>query len=268
MTEAIDPGRMLSMAGRRVLITGAAGHLGSATARALAALGADLLLTDLPRSGLQAISAQLLAEFDVRVEVAECELEDESDRNALIGAAGSDGLNVIVHNAAFVGTSELDGWATPFDQQSLGAWRRAIEVNLTASFHLTQGLAPVMRESGGASIVQVASIYGLVGPDWSLYAGTDMANPAAYAASKGGVLQLTRWLATTLGPEIRVNAVAPGGILRGQPAEFVERYERRTPLARMGHVGDMVGTVAYLASDLSAYVTGQVIAVDGGWTAW
>ena len=95
-----------------------------------------------------------------------------------------------------------------------------------------------------------------------------MANPAAYAASKGGLLQLTRWLATTLAPKIRVNAISPGGIARNQPSSFVERYEARTPLGRMATEDDFRGAIAYLASDMSTYVTGQNLRVDGGWCSW
>ena len=95
-----------------------------------------------------------------------------------------------------------------------------------------------------------------------------MTNPAGYGASKGGLLQLTRYLATVFAPKIRVNAITPGGIWRGQPEIFVNRYEKRTPLGRMGMEEDFKGAVAYLASDLSTYVTGQNLVVDGGWTAW
>ncbi|WP_404392457.1 SDR family oxidoreductase [Humibacillus xanthopallidus] len=95
-----------------------------------------------------------------------------------------------------------------------------------------------------------------------------MGNPAAYAASKGGLAQLTRYLSTVLALDVRVNAFAPGGIARGQDDAFVQRYERLTPLAQMGIEEDFRGVVTWLASDASAHVTGQVIAVDGGWTAW
>ena len=95
-----------------------------------------------------------------------------------------------------------------------------------------------------------------------------MNNPAAYGAAKGGLLQLTRWLSTVLAPDIRVNAITPGGVLRGQPEVFQERYTSRTPLRRMAIEEDFKGAVAYLASDLSAYVTGQNLIVDGGWSVW
>jgi NAD(P)-dependent dehydrogenase (short-subunit alcohol dehydrogenase family) len=95
-----------------------------------------------------------------------------------------------------------------------------------------------------------------------------MGNPAAYAASKGGLIQLTRWLATTIAPDVRVNVISPGGVYRNQPKKFVKRYVAKTPLGRMAIEEDFKGVIAYLASDLSAYVTGQNIIVDGGWTAW
>ncbi|PJC70354.1 MAG: short-chain dehydrogenase, partial [Zetaproteobacteria bacterium CG_4_8_14_3_um_filter_59_5] len=194
----------------------------------------------------------------------------QEQRNELVRQLKDDGegLNILINNAAFVGTSGLQGWSVPFEEQSVETWRRALEVNLTAVFDLCQGLAPMLRRSEGASIINIASIYGQYGPDWGLYEGTGMSNPAAYGASKGGLIQLTRWLATTLAPDVRVNAISPGGIFRNQPEPFVRRYAARTPLSRMGTEDDMRGSVAYLASDLSNYVTGQNLAVDGGWGIW
>jgi len=174
----------------------------------------------------------------------------------------------LVKNAAFVGTSNLQGWNTAFEAQSLETWRRALEVNLTAPFHLSQGLSPLLRRSKGANILNITSIYAEQGPDWRLYEGTSMGNPAAYGVSKAGLTQLTRWLATTLAPNVRVNALAPGGVSRGQPESFTKRYLEKTPLKRMAVEEDFKGFVALLTSDLSCYTTGQVIYVDGGWQVW
>lgn len=261
---------LMDMQGRRGLITGASGWLGRMMADTLIELGAELVLVDRPGSQLQETADALAARWGVAVEGLICDLEDDVQRADMMRTLIKTGrpLHVLINNASFVGTSGLTGWSVPFEQQGLKAWRRAMEVNLTAAFDLCHGLAPLMRESGQASIVNIASIYGEYGPDWRLYEGTAMANPAAYAVSKGGLLQLTRWLATTLAPNIRVNAISPGGIARGQPEVFVGRYEARTPLARMATEDDFRGAIAYLASGLSAYVTGQNLSVDGGWGVW
>jgi NAD(P)-dependent dehydrogenase (short-subunit alcohol dehydrogenase family) len=177
-------------------------------------------------------------------------------------------LDILVNNAALVGTSALVGWSVPFAEQSVDTFRRALEVNLTAAFALTQACTPLLADSGQGSVVNVLSIYALVGPDRRLYEGTPLDNPAAYAASKGGLLQLTRWLATTLAPTIRVNAITPGGIFRDTKEPFLSRYVERTPLRRMATEEDFKGAFAFLASGLSRYVTGQNLVVDGGWTAW
>lgn len=261
---------LANLYGRRAVITGAAGALGRVMADTLAELGANLVLVDKPGTVFDELTGMLLERWPCKVEAIVCDLENTESRADLKRrlVADADGLNILINNAAFVGTSDLTGWAVPFAEQTIETWRRAIEVNLSAVFDLCQGLAPRMQESEGASIINIASTYGELGPDWRLYDGTTMANPAAYAASKGGVIQLTRWLATTLAPRIRVNSISPGGIFRNQPAEFVERYEARTPLRRMASENDFRGATAYLATDLSAYVTGQIIRVDGGWGAW
>ena len=261
---------LMSLKGKRALITGAVGGLGQEIALTIAELGGDLLLVDLPNTDYTTVTQKVLDSCNVQVECVDCDLENEVERNSLISKVNADskGLNILINNAAFVGTSGLEGWVTDFESQSVDTWRRAIEVNLTAVFHLSQGLAPLLKKSAGGSIINIASIYAINGPDYSLYQGTNMGNPAAYAASKGGLLQYTRWLATTLAPHVRVNAILPGGILRNQPKEFVERYVERTPLGRMANNDDIKGVIAYLASDLSAYVTGEKILVDGGWTIW
>jgi NAD(P)-dependent dehydrogenase (short-subunit alcohol dehydrogenase family) len=95
-----------------------------------------------------------------------------------------------------------------------------------------------------------------------------MTNPAAYSASKGGLLQVTRWLSTVLAPKVRVNMVSPGGIARGQNPQFVQRYNERTPLGRMATEGDIAGMVGFLLSQEAGYITGQNFLVDGGWSVW
>lgn len=255
--------------GRRALVTGAAGHIGRVMAETLAEMGADLVLVDRAEPDLQAVRGDL-SRWNVDIDARVCDLESEEDRSKLVRDVGRSvsNLNILINNAAFVGTSGLTGWSVPFEEQTVDTWRRALEVNLTATFHLCRDFMPMLKAAAGASIVNVGSIYGIYGPDWTLYEGTRMGNPAAYGASKGGLIQFSRWLATSAAPQVRVNVLSPGGVWRDQAAAFVERYEARTPLGRMAREDDFRGAVAFLASDLSAYVTGQTIQVDGGWGVW
>ena len=259
---------LLDLTGRVALVTGGAGYIGQAICEALAEQGCALAVLD--RAISEALCSELAERFGVRVEPVIVDLEDEAaTRQAVFRVVEEfDRLDVLVNNAAFVGSNALQGWATPFAEQSVQTWRRAVEVNLTAAFVLCQAAAPALTVSGHGSIVNLGSIYGVVGPDWRLYEGTSMGNPAAYAASKGGLIQLTRWLSTTLAPAVRVNVVSPGGVERGQSPEFLARYEERTPLGRMAVEEDFKGVVALLASDAAAYITGQNIQVDGGWSVW
>ena len=125
-----------------------------------------------------------------------------------------------------------------------------------------------MKNKNHGSIVNMASVYGIVGPDFSVYEGTEMTMPAAYAAIKGGIVNFTRYLSSYFGKNnIRVNAVSPGGVFNNQPNQFVENYIRKVPLQRMAKPDDISPAVVFLLSDDSSYITGQNIAIDGGWTA-
>ncbi len=259
-----------NLKGRHALITGAAGGLGQIFAETLAELGADLILVDLHGTNLDYLVDRLTRGWSIDAKIYYCDLENQDQRSALIKQVtnSNDNLNILVNNAALVGASNLEGWSVPFEDQSIDTWRRATEINLTAVFDLCQGLFPLMKNAMGANIVNIASIYGSYGPDWSLYKDTELGNPAAYAATKGGLIQFTRWLATTISPAVRVNAISPGGVLRNQPKSFQNRYESKVPMARMASEQDFKGALAYLCSDLSAYVTGHILEVNGGWGAW
>jgi NAD(P)-dependent dehydrogenase (short-subunit alcohol dehydrogenase family) len=261
---------LMALPGRQVLLTGGAGHLGLAIGEALVELGATVAIVDKDAAACRERAELLSAPAPGRAVPMPCDLADETAiREAVrttIRRLG--GLDVIIHCAAFVGTTSHPGWAVPFAQQTVDAWDAALRVNLTAPFILAQEAAPALAASGHGAICLVGSIYGLVGPDMRLYDDTPMANPAGYGASKGGVVQLTRHLATLLAPSVRVNCVSPGGVFRHQPESFVQRYIERTPLRRMAGEEDIKAAVAYLVSDASAYVTGHNLVVDGGWTSW
>ena len=262
--------KLMNMTGRVVAITGGAGHIGRTMAETLAEMCASIVLIDRHARSCEEAAKQLA---DTSGAATMAIVADVSRSEELEGIPAQiherfHRLDVLIHCAAFVGTDSLTGWNTSFEKQSIDTWRACLDVNLTPSFLLTQKCVPLLEASGNGSVINILSIYGVVGPDWRIYDGTEMGNPAAYAASKGGLLQLTRWLATTLAPRIRVNAITPGGVERGQDAGFRDKYVSRVPLGRMAIEEDFKGAVAYLASDMSRYVTGQNLVVDGGWTSW
>ncbi len=260
----------MDLSGRVALITGGAGHVGSALCDALAELGASIVVLDSQRENCTKVATRLHDKYGVETLPLFTDLSAESEMRSVPERILSrfQKFDILVNCAALVGASGLEGWAVPFPKQSAATWRLALEVNLTAPFVLTQVCAEALAASGHGSVINIGSIYGMVGPDMSLYENTELGNPAAYAASKGGLLQLTRWLATVMAPKVRVNAVTSGGVWREQSESFTSRYVARTPLARMATEEDLKGVVAYLASDLSSYVTGHNLVVDGGWTAW
>jgi NAD(P)-dependent dehydrogenase (short-subunit alcohol dehydrogenase family) len=260
---------LMRMEGRVAVVTGGAGYLGLAFGEALVEQGARVVVVDLDAAAC-AERADALSKTGVACLGVAIDLADPSSANEIVQRAKErfGRLDIVVHNAALTGASSVSGYAVPFDEQSLEAWNLAIQVNLTPAFRLVQEARPLLEQHGVGSVINVSSIYGVVGPNMNLYGGTAMGNPAAYAATKGALISLTRYLATVLAPRIRVNALVPGGIERAQPVAFSERYVGLTPLARMGREEDFKGALAYLASDASSWVTGQVLAVDGGWTAW
>lgn len=267
---AAAPAALFSLAGRVAIVTGGAGPLGGVLADTLAAAGAEVVVVDRDPAACEAVAAAIAERHGVAAHPLGADLlVDDAPARVVAEVLQRCGrIDAIVNNAAFTGTSGVPGYAVPFDQQTDEAWDLAMRLNLRVPFAFAREARAALIASGHGVIVNVSSIYGLVGPNMGLYEGTVMGNPAAYAGSKGGVAQLTRYLSTVLAPAVRVNAVAPGGIARGQADQFVGRYERLTPLGRMGTEDDFRGVLTWLVSDASAWVTGQVVAVDGGWTAW
>ena len=261
---------MTDLQGRVAVITGGGGHIGSKMGEALAELGADIVILDVDKELTHSTCEKIENLYGVATLPLVKDLTDLSALGEIPQLILKDfgGIHILINNAAVGGKHNLTGWVTSFESQSIESWEVALRVNLTAAFELTKVCSQALKGSGQGSVVNVSSIYGMVGPDWSLYKDTDLGNPAAYAVSKGGLIQLTKWLATTLAPNVRVNAISPGGVFRDHDDVFKTRYESKTPLKRMASEDDFKGVAVFLASDLSRYVTGQNIAVDGGWTVW
>ncbi len=271
-----DPMARFRLDGKGAVVTGGCGVLGAHFCRALAAQGAAVAVLDLNQDAAEALAQQLAADHGVAVYGAACDVADPNAVSQTVeeAAARLGSLDVLVNNAA-TKTSDWADFFEPFESYSLATWREVMAVNLDGAFLMAQAVGKRMAASGrGGSIVQLSSIYGLVGPDNRIYEGSSLEGmpintPAPYAASKAALVGLTRYLATYWGGQgVRVNAIAPGGVESGQNETFVTRYSSRTPMGRMGRVEEIVSALLYLASDASSYVTGQTLAVDGGWTAW
>jgi NAD(P)-dependent dehydrogenase (short-subunit alcohol dehydrogenase family) len=250
------------------LVTGGAGHIGRKTCERLAAQGCHPAILDKNQSAANALATELAEKYSVRASTVCADImEPDSFKEVLEQINKTYGrLDYLVNCAAFY--DETPGWGVPFEEESYEAWLKVMRVNTLAPFFLSQVLCPLLKTSGRGAIVNVSSIYGLVGPDYSLYEGTEMTNPAAYGASKGGLQQITTWLSTVLAPEIRVNTVTPGGVERGQNEVFRARYEAKTPLRRMAVEDDVAGGIVFLLSPEAKYITGHNLVIDGGWTAW
>jgi len=259
---------LMNLSGRVALITGGSGYVGSTAGQSLAELGAKVAVLDIEQEKCDAVATELSETHKVDCVGLGVDLS-VTDEIATVPARVKERLgrlDIIINSAAY--TANVPGWAVSFEEQSVGPWDRAMRVNTTSAFLLGQAAEDLLVQSEHGSVLFVSSIYGIVGPDMRLYEGTGMNNAAGYAAAKGGLLQLMRYLATVLAPQVRVNAISPGGIWRNQPEQFHERYKARTPLGRMATEEDLKGAIAYLASDLSNYVTGHNLIIDGGWTAW
>jgi NAD(P)-dependent dehydrogenase (short-subunit alcohol dehydrogenase family) len=251
--------KLFSVEGKVVVITGGAGLLGSEIARGFAESDAEVIISDIDVSKAKAVADGL----GRRARAERLDITDPQSVASLVEK--SPRIDVWI-NAAYPRTRD---WGNRFEDVSLESWRANVDMQLNGYFLCCQQAAAKMKTAGSGVIINTGSIYGIVGPRFDIYDGTQMTMPAAYSAIKGGLISFTRYLATYLAKHnIRVNAVCPGGIFDSQPESFVRAYERNTPLGRMGRPDDVVGPMIFLASDASKYITGQVVMVDGGWTAW
>ena len=266
--------QMTDLQGRIAVVTGAAGLIGKAHCEALADAGATVIACDLDQNAATAAVEQLGASHQgIALNITDAAAvhrvcDHVHERHGRI--------DILVNNAAIndmVEQPALDFDVSQFEHFPIAMWRRVLDVNVTGMFLCCQIIGATMAQRQSGSIINIASTYGIVAPDQSLYRGPDgtqrFFKSAAYPVSKAAVIMLTKYLATYWGHRnVRVNALSPGGVANGQDPFFMEQYERRTPLGRMAAVTDYQGALIYLAGDASAYMTGHNLVVDGGWTAW
>jgi NAD(P)-dependent dehydrogenase (short-subunit alcohol dehydrogenase family) len=253
-----------ALGGRVAVVTGALGKLGPSLVDALVEAGATVVGLDLESGGFGDSGVRVLA-------------ADVLDRAALADAAAlierEHGVpSVLVNAAGMDQPPEAAAQTFRVEDVPLEDFRRTLDVNVAGLFNACQVFGSAMRDAGRGSIVNMGSLYASVAPDPSFYDHLEIdppfLKPAAYGASKAGVVQLTRYLARLWGPSgVRVNVLSPGGVAGDQDETFLRKYTARVPLGRMAALDDLGGPLVFLASDASAYVTGQELRVDGGFTA-
>ncbi|MDX2195742.1 MAG: SDR family oxidoreductase [Cytophagales bacterium] len=264
---------LFSLNNKVAIVTGALGLIGKQHCSALIQAGANVVVADTDETKCTEF-AQLLGtqHMGIAIDVT----DDKSLKNArekILTKYGK--IDVLVNNAAINDMFEnptLAGEQSMFENYPVAMFRKSLEVNVTGVFLCAQIFGSVMARQGSGSIINVASTYGIVGPDQSIYKDREgnqkFYKSAAYPTTKGAVINFTRFLAAYWGKNgVRVNTLSPGGVENAQDEYFVRNYSAKTLLGRMAQPNDYQGALIYLASDASAYMTGANLVVDGGWTA-
>ncbi len=265
---------LFSLKNKVAIVTGALGLIGKNHCAALAEAGANIVVCDLDEDKCKKFASSLPTKsIGVGVDITN-KLSVENLRDKTLNEFGR--IDILVNNAAINDMFENPQAATEqsmFENYPLDMWQKSLDVNVTGTFLCSQVIGSEMAKSGKGSIINIASTYGLVGPDQSIYKKPDgtqnFYKSPSYPATKGAIVNFTRFLATYWGNKgVRVNTLSPGGVENNQDDYFIKNYSAKTPLGRMAYPDDYRGAIIFLASDASAYMTGANLIVDGGWTAW
>ncbi|MBI4550063.1 MAG: SDR family oxidoreductase [Candidatus Omnitrophica bacterium] len=255
------------MNGKVALVTGGAGLLGPVFGAALAEAGACVILADLNEAKGRAVLSKLPAKLRKRIAFAAMDASDPASVRALVdGTVEKHGrIDVLINGAIGVGKTHF----APFEKYTWEDWNQVMTVSVGGTFLCCQAAGRHMKRQKSGSIINIGSIYGVVGADQRIYGKSGINSAGVYAASKGAILSLTRYLSVYWAPfGIRVNSISPGGVYNQQDPFFIKNYSHRAPMGRMLKKEELRGAVLYLASEASSYVTGHNLLVDGGWTAW
>lgn len=244
----------MNLKNKVIIVTGGSGLLGKA------------IVDNINLKGGIAINADITHKTDLKNNLLFFDITNE---NSIIN-----GIKLVLNhfgkicglvNNAYPRTED---WGNKFENISSVSWKKNIDMQLNSHFLCCQKTLEIMEKQGYGSIVNIASIYGIVGNDFTLYEDYDGTSPAAYSAIKGGIINFTRYLASYFAKNnIRVNCVSPGGIKDNQPLSFINKYEKKVPIGRMAVPSDISPGISFLLSDESKYITGHNLIIDGGWTA-
>jgi NAD(P)-dependent dehydrogenase (short-subunit alcohol dehydrogenase family) len=266
----MNPLNLFDLTGKVAIVTGGAGLLASEHAIALHAHGARVVLADFNEQKCnEAVDALQKQSIDATSKYCDV-TKKESWEKLLAEVVDEFGkVDILINNAGFTNQSKSANFDASFESFPLEDWNAIMNVNLTGTFLGCQVVGKHMLENGRGSIINIASLYGVVSPNHRIYPGTGISQPVAYSVSKHGVVALTKYLATLWAEKgVRVNALTPGGIFNEHKGSFLERFEQLNPIGRMSDKKELRGGIVYLASDASSHVVGHNLIIDGGWTAW
>ena len=243
-----------------VVVIGGAGLIGSEIVKGLSDFGAKVYVADTNEKAARKTKAK-----GVKFIYLDITSEDSISKalNEVYNKAKK--IDVLI-NCAYPRTGD---WGLKLEDVPFDSWKDNVNNHLGGYFLCSKVVADLMKKKAKGVIINFASIYGVVAPDFSIYKGSKMTMPVAYSVIKGGVIAFTKYMATYYSKyNIRANVISPGGVFNGQDSAFVKKYAMKTPLNRMADPKDIVGAAIFLSSDASSYITGQNLIVDGGWSAW
>lgn len=257
------------------VITGGTGFLGSIFTEGLSKCGVKTAILDLNQTDCEKKADKFSNNFSESIEVScNISLKEDIVQSLEYIIKRFNKIDILINCAATSTTTPTtkikEGMMAPFEEYNLGVWKEVLAVNLTGTFLCCQIFGKQMTKQKFGNIINIGSIYGVVAPDQRVYPDrTKMNTPAAYAVTKGGIVTLTKYLATYWAEkDIRVNCLSLGGVYNGQKNEFVKKYSNRVPMGRMAKIDEVIGALLFLASDASSYMTGQNLILDGGLTVW
>ena len=257
-----DP--LFDISGKIIVVTGACGLIGREIAIAFGSRRARLVLVDVTEAPLEALGIELSNETRTMV----CDVSDpEKVRRLSSDVIASHGhVDVLINCHQHKPAGFLDSNAETCSDE---LWNAVLGANLNGAFYTCREFGREMIARRKRSIINFASVYGMVSSNPALYSDNAMGNPVAYSVSKGAVGMMTRYLASYWGEfGVRVNCLTPHGVFRDHERAFIDRFSAMVPLKRMMMPGEIIGATLFLASEASSFVTGSNVVVDGGWTAW
>jgi NAD(P)-dependent dehydrogenase (short-subunit alcohol dehydrogenase family) len=253
------------------LVTGGAGLLASEHAIALMDHGAKVILADKNLAACEEAVSRLNSQGYESVQAISLDVTSRSSWESGLAFIldQHSRVDVLINNAGFTNQSKSKNFDAGFEDFPLEDWNNILDVNLTGCFLGCQVIGKQMLLQQKGSIINIASLYGVVSPNHRIYPGTGISQPVAYSVSKHGVVALTKYLATLWAEKgVRVNALTPGGIWNGHQGLFLERFQQLNPIGRMSDKSELRGGIVFLASEASSHVVGHNLIIDGGWTAW